>query len=572
MKIVWSARVCLGPLLGLVGLTCVVACSSSSASGEAASESNAMCQATVPQGGLKGKLAGATCEYLGIPYAAPPTGPMRFMPPQPAPGWSATRDATAYGPSCFQAQNALSASGPYSEDCLSVNVFAPQEASAGPLPVMVFIHGGGFYVGSSVIYDGRALSERGPVVVVTMNYRLGPLGYLALPELDSQRPGAPSGSDGIRDQQLALRWVQSNIGTFHGDPTHVTVFGESAGGSSTCIHLVSPGSKGLAKRYLMESPVCSGPLAEINTRAQTYQFSEELAASFCSGGGDGGAADGGTFDGAAPEVLSCLRAADPAQLMAWLAPASAPGVGTNALFGGFPVGSFVPTVEGAGGVLPDTPMNLVASGKFDTNAAILAGTNANEWGLFQALVTNPLYGGSSSSTLNITTATQAQQWVESSFGASNAAQIDPLYPVTDATATQTTIDLLSDYLFRCPLRALVRAASASGTKSEYMYQYDVGPSWHSFELVPLFGVTQLSFLGAAVPSSGLTDEMLGYWTQFAATGNPNAPVDAGAPVWPGYSTATDQYLQLLDPMPLTISDLRKPQCDFWDSYVSPISM
>jgi para-nitrobenzyl esterase len=516
-----------------------------------------MCEAAIAQGALKGKLAGATCEYLGIPYAAAPTGSLRFMPPQPASGWSTPRDATAYGPSCFQPTNAISAGAPYSEDCLSVNVFTPKDAPAGPLPVMAFIHGGAFEEGSGKTFDGTTLAEGGPVVVVTMNYRLGPLGFLALPQLDSQRAGTPSGSDGIRDQQLALKWVQSNIGTFHGDPTNVTVFGESAGATSTCIHLVSPGSQGLANRYLMESAVCFGPQAEVNPRSQAYEYGEELAASFCSGSGDGGAADGGAFD-ATPATLTCLRAADPTQLVTWIPPASAPGSATKALLETLSLGFFVPTVEGAGGVLPDTPTNLVAAGKFDTHAAILAGTNANEWGLFQALATNPTYGGSSSSSLDITTAAQAQQAVQSSFGANSAAQIEALYPATDATATQSTIDLLSDYIFRCPARALARAATARGTKSYFMYDYDVGPSWHAFELVPLFNLTALSALGAAIPSSGFTHDMRGYWTQFAAVGDPNAPADTGVPPWPGYAASTDQYLQLLDPTPMTISNLRKP--------------
>ena len=273
--------------LGLVGIAGVAACSSSSSTdnpekGDAAvvfpaTDSNAMCQATVMQGALNGKRAGATCEYLGIPFGKAPTGPLRFMPPEAAPGWSTPRDATAYGPSCLQANSTLGAVGTTSEDCLSVNVFTPQATPSGPLPVMVFIYGGAFTSGSSSLYDGQAMSEKGPVIVVTMNYRLGALGFLALPEFDSQRSGAPSGSDGIRDQQLALKWVQSNIATFHGDASNVTVFGESAGSMSTCMPLVSPGSQGLANRYIMESGACVGKAPLLNTQAQTYQISQELA-------------------------------------------------------------------------------------------------------------------------------------------------------------------------------------------------------------------------------------------------------------------------------------------------------
>ena len=161
---------------------------------------------------------------------------------------------------------------------LGQRVHAPGGAP-GPLPVMVFIYGGAFTSGSSSLYDGQAMSEKGPVVVVTMNYRLGALGFLALPELDGTRPGAPSGSDGIRDQQLALKWVHDNVATFHGDANNVTVFGESAGSMSTCIHLVSPGSQGLANRYIMESGACVGKSTLLATEAQAYRIGQELASS-----------------------------------------------------------------------------------------------------------------------------------------------------------------------------------------------------------------------------------------------------------------------------------------------------
>jgi para-nitrobenzyl esterase len=586
----WSAKALLQPVLGLLGITFIAACSSSSGGGAAvttptdagtpttypALDSNTACQATVAQGGLKGKVTGATCEYLGIPYGAPPTEALRFMPPQPAPAWSAMRDATAYGPSCLQAGSTLGSVGATSEDCLSLNVFTPQAAPAKPLPVMVFIYGGAFTSGSSSLYDGQGLSERGPVLVVSMNYRLGALGFLSLPELNSQRSGAPSGSDGIRDQQLALKWVQENIATFHGDPTNVTVFGESAGSTSTCIHIVSPGSVGLANRYMMESFACVGTQAELNTQAQSYQISEELAASFCSGGadggtGEGGATDGGDFDATSPSVLTCLRAADPTQLMAWVPSASAPQTGTGALLGNLLGPPFAPTVEGVGGVLPDLPVNLIKSGKFNKDATVLAGTNANEWGLFVYLGTNAAFGGSATSPLNITSAAQLNQGIATVYGA-QAPMVEAQYPATDATAPQVFVDLVTDDVFRCPTRAMAREMMAQGTKNYYLYSYDIGKAWHSFELVPLFNVSELTLLGATKPSSGFINQMQGYWTQFAATGNPNAASDAGAPMWPSYTTATDQYLQLVDPTPMAISNFRKPQCDFWDSFVPTSAM
>jgi para-nitrobenzyl esterase len=398
-----------------------------------------------------------------------------------------------------------------------------------------------------------------------MNYRLGALGFLALPELDSERPGAPSGSDGIRDQQLALKWVHDNIATFHGDPANVTVFGESAGGTSTCIHVVSPGSQGLANRFIIESGLCAGQAAEITTRTQAYEVGSELSAAFC--GSDAGTADGSVPAAGSADVVACLRAADATKVVTWTPPPGAPSTSGSAL-GNLLGPPFSPTVEGPGGVLPDTPINLVESGSFDKNATVLAGSNENEWGLFVALATNPAFGGSSSSPLNISTVAQLDTAIQAVYG-SGAAKVQAVYAapgtVTDATAAQTEIDMATDYTFRCPARQFARAMLAQGAKHYYLYSYNIGPAWHSFELVPLFNLTALTALSAATPSSGYTDLMLGYWTRFATTGDPNG-ASGTAPQWPSYATATDQVLELLDPTPTTIANLRQAQCDFWASY------
>jgi para-nitrobenzyl esterase len=550
--------------LGLVGLCALAACSSSSGGtapgdqGEAgvtfpSGASNAACQATITQGGVNGKADGATCEYLGIPYGAPPTGAQRFMPPQPAASWSTARDVKAFGPSCLQAGSALGSVGATDEDCLSVNVYTPKAAPAAALPVMVFIYGGAFTSGGSSLYDGRTLSETGNVITVTLNYRLGALGFLALPSLDSKRSGAPSGSDGIRDQQLALKWVQDNIATFHGDPKNVTVFGESAGGTSTCVHLVSPGSTGLANRYIMESGSCVGKAPLLNTQAQTYQVSQELASSFCSG------ADGGAGDAAVADPIACLQAADPTMLMTWVPPAGAPTTGVNALLGNLLGPPFAPTIEGAGGVLPDTPANLIAKGSFNKDADILAGTNKNEWGLFVELAS---FSGITS--LNITTSAQLNAGIEKLYG-SAASQVEAQYPSTDATAPQVFIDLVTDYAFRCPTRDLATQTMAQGTKNYYIYSYEIGPAWHSFELVPLFDVTELALLGAVTPSAAYTTTMQGYWAAFATSGNPNG---GSRPMWSQYTATGEEYMQLVDPTPAPMTKLRSAQCDFWDSFTA----
>lgn len=199
-------------------------------------------------GPVRGISKGATLAYLGIPYAEPPVGELRWQPPQPHRPWQAVLDATRFGAHCLQAS--LGYAGAFSEDCLFLNVFAPK--SAGDLkPVMVWIHGGANYAGRSGPYDPTPLIQSGDVVVVTLNYRLGVFGFLAHPALDSE--GHPAVNYGILDQQLALKWVRNNIERFGGDPRNVTIFGESAGGLNSLTHLVSPLSAGLFDRAIVQS-------------------------------------------------------------------------------------------------------------------------------------------------------------------------------------------------------------------------------------------------------------------------------------------------------------------------------
>ena len=184
--------------------------------------------------------------YRGIPYAAPPTGDLRWRPPAPVQSWNGTRDATVFSAMCPQPSTSNPTAGGMSEDCLYLNVWTPAKNADDKLPVMVFIHGGAFAegTGSDPLYNGTALARKG-VVVVTLNYRMGALGFLTHPQLDKESITNSSGNYGLLDQQAALRWVQKNIGAFGGDPSRVTIFGQSAGGSSILVHLVSPQSKGL---------------------------------------------------------------------------------------------------------------------------------------------------------------------------------------------------------------------------------------------------------------------------------------------------------------------------------------
>lgn len=211
---------------------------------------------TIATGRLVGEATDRAHVFRNIPFAAPPVGPLRWAPPTPPAKWSGERDAMKAGPSCPQPMNADGspngggANGPMSEDCLQLNVFAPKAAKRAP--VMVWIHGGSHRTGAGWIYDGQNFARDG-VVVVTINYRLGPLGYFAHPALTQAAGAQPTGNFGLMDQIAALRWVRANIAAFGGDPRNVTVFGESAGGMSTLAILATPSAKGLYQKAIVQS-------------------------------------------------------------------------------------------------------------------------------------------------------------------------------------------------------------------------------------------------------------------------------------------------------------------------------
>ena len=204
---------------------------------------------------LQGKSAEGTSQFLGIPYAAPPVGPLRWQAPQPARRWAGIRQATSYGNRCPQL---ASGNGPRSdsEDCLYLNVFAPPGARSGPhgkLPVLVMIHGGGLVNGSGDQHDGSLIASTDHIVVVSINYRLGVFGFLNVPGLGGS-PLTANGNYGLLDQESALRWVHSNIAAFGGDPGRVTIAGESAGGWSMCALMTSPPARGLFSAAIMVEP------------------------------------------------------------------------------------------------------------------------------------------------------------------------------------------------------------------------------------------------------------------------------------------------------------------------------
>jgi len=262
-----------------------VGATAATAAAAAASGSGSGPVVTTDDGAVRGVTAGTVDEFLGIPYAAPPTGNLRWRPPQPPAAWRGVRDATQFAPSCPQptSGNPFAPPGPFSEDCLYLNVYTPglpggdrdhrlaRSADGDGRPVLVWIHGGGLVQEAGRNYDGARLAAGG-AVVVTINYRLGALGFLAHPALAS-RPGGPAGNYGLMDQQAALRWVQDNISRFGGDPGHVAIAGQSAGGLSVLAQLVSAGARGLFQRAIVQSGAFAlnqQPLATAEAAGQAF--------------------------------------------------------------------------------------------------------------------------------------------------------------------------------------------------------------------------------------------------------------------------------------------------------------
>jgi para-nitrobenzyl esterase len=463
---------------------------------------------------VQGKTAQAMDEYLGIPYAAPPVGALRWRPPQPAAHWRGVREATSYAPHCPQPASPFGVAST-SENCLYLNVFAPANAKGRDLPVMVWIHGGSFLVGESDDYDPAPLVRNG-VIVVTINYRIGALGFLADAALASTT-GGPSGDYGLMDQQSALRWVQRNIRGFGGDPRNVTLFGESAGGLSTLAQMVSPGASGLFERAIAESG--------------TYDLAQPSLATAES--------EGATFAaqvGCAADTAACLRSLPVPEIL------------DNEDFGGY-----VPNVDSA--VLPQSIGTALASGQF-SHVPVIIGTNHDEWRLFVGLdeyngappVTAANYVAEIASTLGIPD--------------SVAAIVADKYPLSDYSGNAAIAlgAVGTDAIFAC--HALAAEEDLSGYVPTYAYEFNDEnapdrylPNYgfpygaaHTFELQFLFDLSNTPYQGTLSASEQrLARAMQRDWTNFAKTGVPAA-------AWPEFVTADQQTLSLVPPRPQLETD------------------
>jgi para-nitrobenzyl esterase len=449
-------------------------------------------------------------------------GDLRWQPPQAHPRWKGVRDATRFGNHCPQDATPFGLAST-SEDCLFLNVFTPthsdgaEEESDESLPVMVWFHGGALLVGESDDYEPARLVGQG-VIVVTVNYRLGVLGFLAHAAFTAESPDHASGNYGLMDQQEALRWVHRNIARFRGDPRRVTIFGESAGGLSVHSHLASPLSAGMFHRAIVES----GAYALGQPSLARAEAQGALVARL-AGCGD--------------QTAACLRAASVETLLAAFA---ATGVST-----------VIPDVDGK--VLTQTIGAAFAAGQFN-RVPVIEGSNHDEWRLFVALdidlVTGPLapaqYTGAIAATLGVPLAT--------------AAALGSFYPLARFPSPDLALSALgTDAIFACNSRKAARLLSPFVPVHAYEFNDENAPqlflppvsfpygSAHASEIQYLFDLrSQIPAPALTGPQEQLAEAMVRYWTNFAKLGTPNW---IGTPFWPAYDRATDQMQSLLPPAP-----------------------
>ena len=477
-----------------------------------ASAATAASRVTIDSGVVEGTTAKSEIHiYEGIPYAAPPVGPLRWKAPQPVANWSGVRPATAFGPRCMQGRifddMIFRDKGP-SEDCLYLNVWTPSAASDAHLPVMIWIYGGGFQAGASSEprQDGENLAKKG-VVVVSMNYRLGIFGFLAHPELTKESGHDASGNYGLLDQLAALQWVHRNIHAFGGDPQNVTIFGESAGSFSVSALVASPLAKGLFARAIGESgSYFSSPSRPEATLAQAEATGEKYAAAIGA------------------NSIEALRAIPAQQLL-------------QDVLKRKQTYSFWPDIDGY--FMPDTMEAIYSAGK-ESHVPLLAGWNAHEGGIG---------GGKPPATVQSWTAKAHEM-----FG-DEAPEFLKLFPAAnDAEARESADDFAAARFIALSTWKWIQAHQATSDSPVYRYLFAQAPpvapghpsrgAYHSAEIEYVFGNLAAKDLPWTPEDYQVSEMMSSYWTNFAKSGDPNG---SRLPKWPQYNEHNgDMVLHIVD--------------------------
>ncbi|MEV6106492.1 carboxylesterase family protein [Streptomyces sp. NPDC051940] len=490
------------------------------------------------KGAVRGEAKAMVTSFKGIPYAKAPVGGLRWKAPQPAGAWQGVRDATRFGGSCVQGtgwdpgyeQPTLT------EDCLYLNVYVPSDAGKRKLPVFVWNHGGGNTGGAGRDTNPDKFVTREDVVYVTINYRLGAMGYLLTPALEQDNTDGAAGNFGILDQQAALRWVQRNIGAFGGDADNVTLAGQSAGASNTAVQLAAPGARGLFDRAILQSGGGNAARTLTSARTSGERFAAELG---CAPGAD---------------QAACLRAKSPAEILA-----TQQKVGTSGAVAGTPV-------------LPEDPVALMKAGKLTRLPVIVGGTSDERQ---QAVFGQYDYRG------DPLTAARVDELIGSSYGG-GADKVRAAYDVGDYWSPTVAWGAITSDERACRDRTLRERLAANTRTYGYEFAEKDGPPFTSIWRLGTdypFGATHVNdlgylwdYLGTALPFStaqvDLSNQMISYWGSFAKDGDPNTAL---APAWPRYAAQGD-VLQFHAPSadrvgPAAIGAAHN--CALWDE-VSPL--
>ncbi|XP_015346970.1 acetylcholinesterase isoform X1 [Marmota monax] len=526
---------------------------------------------TVRGGRLRGirlkAPGGPVSAFLGIPFAEPPVGPRRFLPPEPKRPWTGVLDATTFQSVCYQYVDTLypgfegsemwNPNRELSEDCLYLNVWTPYPRPASPTPVLVWIYGGGFYSGASSldVYDGRFLAQVEGTVLVSMNYRVGAFGFLALPG-SREAPG----NVGLLDQRLALQWVQENVAAFGGDPTSVTLFGESAGAASVGMHLLSPPSRSLFHRAVLQSGAPNGPWATVGMGEARRRATLLARLVGCPPGGSGGNDT---------ELVACLRTR-PAQDLVdheWHV------LPQESIFRF----SFVPVVDGD--FLSDTPEALINAGDFH-GLQVLVGVVKDEGSYFL------VYGAPGFSKDNESLISRAQFLAGVRVGVPQVSDLaaeavvlhytDWLHPEDPERLREAMSAVVGDHNVVCPAAQLAGRLAAQGARVyAYIFEHRAStlswPLWmgvpHGYEIEFIFGLPLDPSLNYTVQERIFAQRLMRYWTNFARTGDPNDPRNTKGPQWPPYTAGAQQYVSL-NLRPLEVRrGLRAQACAFWNRFL-----
>ena len=462
----------------------------------------------VEQGLVQGMIEDGLTVYKGIPFAAPPVGDLRWKAPQPAAKWEGVKQTTQFAPGPIQGGNPPSGK---SEDCLYLNIWSPAKSANDKIPVFVWIYGGGFGAGatSEANYSGENLAKKG-VVLVSIAYRVGQLGFLAHPELSAESPNHVSGNYGLLDMIAGLKWVQKNIAAFGGDPNKVTIFGESAGGIAVSMLCASPLAKGLFHGAVSQSGGSFGP-----PRPTTFPGENQKTLKDAESAGVAFAQQAGVSS------IAELRKLAPDKLPA-----------------GRGLGMSWPIIDGY--VIPKDQYTLYEAGKYN-DTPILVGYNSDEGASFSPPRTPEDYISG----------------VKSRYG-KFADDLIKAYPVGETSVPKTARDLARDAAFGWHTWIWARLQAKTGKSKVFYYYFDQHPDYpadspragygspHGQDVAYVFKHLNPNSPQTTPADLALSEAMATYWTNFAKYGDPNGN---GLPKWPAFSDANPEVMYLVGPTP-----------------------